>query len=173
MKILWATFISLAFVNLAWAADVEIEWIEPDNYTDIEPEYLDDSGGYRDNLFSRFEDYLGRLSDRYLNDEATLKLKVHDWNMAGRVVTQTGADEGGQPKRRVLDNEYPMMQISYQLINSENETLREGENVELRGRAIRTEGRADFPSVNRRDRELIGPEIKMLNRWFKENFIES
>jgi hypothetical protein len=147
--------------------------VEPDSFTDIEPEYLDDGNDDRENLFSRFEDYMARLSDRHLGDDETLKIQVHDWDMAGRLMTQTGVEDGGQRKRHVLANEFPTMQISYQLVNGEGEVISEGNEIELSGRAIRTEGRADFPRVNRRDRELLGPEIKMLNRWFKENFIES
>ncbi|MGX5914601.1 DUF3016 domain-containing protein [Aliidiomarina sp. Khilg15.8] len=173
MKILFVTMVSLAFAGSAWAGDVEVEWIDADSYSDIEPEYLDDGGDFRDNLFDRFEGYMERLGKRHLDDDVTLKIQVHDWDMAGRVQTQTGAEEGGQPKRYVMDNEYPTMRISYQLLNASGEVQSEGDDIEISGRAIRTEGRSDFPRLSRRDREMIGQEARMFNRWFKEKFIDS
>lgn len=173
MKIFFATLVSLMFASSAWAGNVEVEWVDADSYTDIEPEYLDDAGEFRENLFDRLEGYLERLSERHLEEGTTLKIAVHDWDMAGRIQRQTGAEKGGQPKRHVMDNEYPTMRISYQLVNADGEVHSEGEDVEISGRAIRTEGRSEFPRLNRRDRQMIGQEARMFNRWFKENFIES
>lgn len=174
MKILFATLLSLMFAGSALASDAEIEWVEPDNFTDIKPAYLDtDDNEYRENLFNRFEGYVERIAGRYLEEGNTLKIQVHDWDMAGQVLTQITERTGRERVRHIMDNEFPTMTISYQLVDADGNVHQEAEDVQLEGRAIHTEGRSDFPHVNRRDRELIGSEIKMFNRWFKENFIES
>lgn len=172
MKILYTTLLSVLFVGSAVAAEVEVDWVEPDKFTDVEPEYLDADNEYRQNLFDRVEHYLERMAGRYVEEGNTLRIQIHDWDMAGQVMTQNEAGTGRERERNIMDNDYPRMTISYQLVDSDGNVHEEGSEVELEGRAIRTEGRADFPRLNRRDRELIGPEIKMLNRWFKENFIE-
>lgn len=172
MKKLTILFILCGLSWGAYSAEVKVEWVEPDQYTDIKSPFLDGDGQYSAVRFERIERHIQRLAEMHLAEDARLTIHVHDLNLAGRIQAQVG--ESNQDfTRRALPNEFPKMVLSYQLIDAQGQVTREGEHVSLEGRAIRSEGRSQFPHVSRRDRELIGQEIRMLNQWFKATFIDA
>ncbi|MCO4321176.1 DUF3016 domain-containing protein [Aliidiomarina quisquiliarum] len=166
-------FLSLfIFANAAVAAEVTVDWHEPNNYTDVESPYVDRDNDFLNVRFGRIERHLVALGKMHFTAGETLQLKITDYDMAGTLVPQASAS-GQQPLvRRELLNDQPKMVLSFTLTDANGKVLKEGADIEIEGRAIRTEGRALFPKITRRDKETVGAELVMLNRWFKETFID-
>jgi len=149
----------------------QITWHEPENYTDVRPSYLDTGDQFQEIYFSRLERHIRRLSEMHFPEGYLLRLKVTDLDMGGEMQAGFGPDQQEQVRRR-MPNDQPSMKFDFELLDEHGEVVKEGRNVEIEGRNIRTEGRSQFPNLSRRDRSLIGLEARMINRWFKETFLD-
>lgn len=170
LKIIFLSAFILASTTVA--AEVVVEWHEPNNYTDVQSPYVDRDNDFLNVRFGRIEKHLVALGAMHFTAGETLQLRIIDYDMAGTIVPQASSS-GQQPLvRRELLNDHPKMVISYTLTDANGKVLKEGNSIEIEGRAIRTEGRAQFPKITRRDNETVGSELAMLNRWFKETFLD-
>lgn len=159
-------------VSGAATATAEVTWEEPENYTDVRASYLTQGDQFQSALFNRLTRHFDRLSDMHFPEGYVLKVTVHDLSIGGDMRTQFGPGKPEQVRVRMA-NDSPAMTLDFALVNEQGETISQGEGVEIKGRTIRTEGRSRFPNLSRRDQTMIGSEARMINRWFKETFLDS
>lgn len=162
----------LFWAHATVAAELTVEWHKPDQYTDVQTTYVDRDSDSLHILFGRIEQHLQSLADMHFTQGQVLHIRVTDYDMAGALVPQP-ATNGQEPfMRQKLMNDFPKMVLSYTLTAADGKLLKEAADVTVEGRAIRTEGLSLFPRISRRDQELVGAELTMLNRWFKETFLD-
>lgn len=170
LKLLFIPALLWAYTTVA--AELTVEWHKPDQYTDVKTAYVDRDNDSLHIIFGRIEQHLQSLADMHFTQGQVLHIRVTDYDMAGALVPQA-APNGREPLvRQKLMNDFPKMVLSYTLTGADGKVLKEGTDVTVEGRALRTEGRSLFPRISRRDEETIGAELTMLNRWFKETFLD-
>lgn len=162
--------LGLLVMASASAATVEVNWNNPDKYTDIEVSYMDPGDQFIELYFSRLERHFQRLATMHLPSDYTLEIDVIDIDRAGRVEVRPGAER--DRTRVVMGNEVPEMVLSYRLLNSAGDVVASADETLIKGSVLRTEGRSRFPFLNRNDRGAIGPEARMMNLWFLATFID-
>ncbi|WP_194756165.1 DUF3016 domain-containing protein [Aliidiomarina indica] len=158
------------FSTSAMAATVEVNWKNPDKFTDVEASYVSPGDEFIELYFARLERHFQRLATMHLPTDYTLEIEVTDIDRAGRVEARPGAER--DRARVVMGNEVPEMVLSYRLLNSAGEVVSSAPEATIKGSVIRTEGRSRFPILNRNDRGAIGPEARMINLWFLATFID-
>lgn len=116
--------ISLLTVGLAlstqsaFSASLGIDWVDPDNYSDIKNPTSQGRKAYRQRVFGNLESQLAVLA-KQLPEEQQLSISVTDLKLAGRL-------RGN--KFRVDPYVYPpRISFSYQLSDSQGASLKKGE----------------------------------------------
>ena len=129
----------------SWAGQVEVNWVEPDQYADAGRSVVD-----RERTMSALGDHLKRWARRLPGDQV-LKIEVLDVNLAGEIEPFRGRD------LRVLRGsvDWPLIKLRYTL-QAKDSTLKSGE-AEVADRHYR---------LGERVSEL-GFERRMLDKWFK------
>ena len=174
MKRYFLILCTLFWAHTGLAAEpVTVEWKNPSEYSDAKVNHLDPDNTSLNIRFDRIVRHLNRLGEMHFKQGEQLSIVVTDYDMAGVQQADTGPGNRSAFTRSQFANDFPSMTLNYTWKDKRGNVLAEAADVEIRGRAIRTEGRSSFPTVSKRDEETIGPEIKMLNRWFKETFIDA
>ncbi|RUO38871.1 hypothetical protein CWE15_10215 [Aliidiomarina taiwanensis] len=155
------------------AEPVTVEWKNPSEYTDAKVNHLDPDNASLNIRLERLARHLNKLATMHFKQGEQLHIVVTDYDMAGVQQADAGPGNRSAFTRSQFPNDFPSMTLSYTLKDKEGTVLAEAADVEITGRAIRTEGISNFPKVSKRDEETIGSEIKMLNRWFKETFLDA
>ena len=129
----------------SWAGQVEVNWVEPDQYADAGRSVVD-----RERTMSALGDHLKRWG-RLLPAGQTLKLEVLDVDLAGEI------EPYGWHQVRVLRGwaDWPHLKLRFTL-QAEDRTLKSGE-VELADMHYRLGDRSSE----------LGFEKRMLDQWFK------
>lgn len=149
------TFLSAPF---SYAAEVNVEWVEPEKFRDVKPSDNVGRKKYRERTLEKFEEHFAELAAE-LPETQTLSLKFTDVDLAGDVKMW----HGGRWIRVVKSPFAPMMEFSYSLTDESNIVLKEGEET-LRDLAF------DMRSTrNTIERELVY-EKHMFDKWFEETF---
>ncbi|EWH10839.1 hypothetical protein DS2_06096 [Catenovulum agarivorans DS-2] len=151
--------LTLAYSQMLNAAQLEVEWQNPEEYTDINEGNTYTRSAYQQHVFNRFEQFLTHRAAK-LPDEQKLKLVVTDLDLAGE--TRFNFEE-----IRVIKEPYiPRMKFSYQLFDSQGNELQAGD--------------ADLKNMSMTTSYLTKPledqfkyEFSMLNNWFKKTFTDS
>ena len=150
---------SFTVVSNAGAAEIEIEWFEPENYRDVKPA----SGGkssFQKRVFSELTEHLTELAAK-LPETQTLKIKVTDVDLAGDIRYMVGPNN--QTLRVVDDLYFPRMEFSYQVLDSNQKVLKSGdENIKD----------MSFNSGIQRSKstESYHYEKQLLSDWFNDTF---
>lgn len=149
------------------AQQVEVEWLEPDSYRDIEAAQ-EGKERFRTRLFEALESNFQALGERHLQEGTTLKLKVTDLDLAGQVMLEEVGTEM-RTVRRVRDSEYPRISFSYELTDESGSVMKSGEE-RLTG-TLPGQGRLHRAS-RREGTDLVQHETAMMERWFRNTFKE-
>lgn len=164
MKRMLATgFILLCLPALsALAAETQVTWQKPEKFTDINPgdEHPE---RFRERILNALEETFTRLGER-LPDDQVLRITVADLTLAGWV--EPMRTQRGLELVRVVRPAYePRMDLYYQLLDADGNTLEEGE-ANLRGRHL-----LDQASIRRRGaQDMVDYENSMIERWFRQQF---
>ncbi|MFO7725203.1 MAG: DUF3016 domain-containing protein [Oceanipulchritudo sp.] len=113
----------IAFGSPLAAAEVKIDWEDPETFSDVE-EY----GYYSETLFERFsnkfEEFVKEEAAEYLPEEAKLALTVKDVDLAGEFEFWRGPDFDDV---RIIKEIYPpRLKFDYALTDADGEVVREG-----------------------------------------------
>ncbi|MCL4409788.1 DUF3016 domain-containing protein [Aliidiomarina haloalkalitolerans] len=152
-------------LSAANAADVKVTWEEPSKYVDVQA--ADGSQKrFQENVFARFEEIFAELASELPSDQ-TLHITVTNVDLAGAIEYH---DINGVPRelRIVRGHDFPMMQLSYKLVDSDGEVIQEGES-RMRGRELPGQSRLSTPSSSRGG-NLLEYEKPMVTEWFKNEF---
>lgn len=159
-----ANFTKLSAVGLctfaiacnATAADLKVKWQDPDEYSDIKEGQTNTKSGFREHVFSTFEEFLTHRAAK-LPEDQTLKLTVTDLDLAGE--TRFNFDE----IRVIKPNYIPRITFSYQLLDKSGNEINAGEE-NLKSMSMTT------TYLTKPSEDQFKYEFDMLNRWFKKTF---
>lgn len=154
--ILASTFL-IGHVSTSFAADVEVEWTNPDKYRDI------DAGDshrkhFKERTFKSFEKHFNKLAQS-LPAEQKLVINVTDVDLAGDV------NFGGIHRIRIIKSIYfPRMEFSYKLLDAEKNIIKEDE-LSLKDMSFMIGTRLKYSN------ESLSYEKDMLDDWFRKTFL--
>ena len=162
-SLLTATLLAAGLLNqpAMAAADVEINWQEPDSYQDIRPSNQS-RASFRKMVFSDLEQYMSKLAED-LPDGQTLLMTVTDLDLAGEVwPSSLLGGMGGSDIRLVKPVYIPRMSFSYTLKDAGGNVLQNAD-VKLKDMAFMDRG----TRASRRAENLTY-EKAMLRDWFEK-----
>jgi hypothetical protein len=140
----------------AHAAKVNVTWIEPSKYRDIDAG-MEGRKRFRENMFSEFEKHFSKLA-KALPENQTLDIEVTDVDLAGDV------HAGGMNQIRIIKDFYfPRMKFSFKLINAD-ETIIHSDTVNLKNMNFMV------GSSLRYRNQALDHEKQLLDDWFKDTF---
>lgn len=159
-KILAAGFLLICLPALA--AETEVTWQKPEKFTDIragdEP-----AERFRERVLAGLEETFTRLGER-LPEDQLLRITVTDLTLAGRV--EPMQTYRGLEQVRVVRPLYePRMDLYYELLDADGNTLDEGE-ANLRGSRMLEQARIRRPGTS----DVVEYESHMIERWFLDKF---
>ncbi|WP_426369608.1 DUF3016 domain-containing protein [Pseudocolwellia sp. HL-MZ7] len=160
MRILRASLIPLFLlttVGSAVAGESEVTWTDPDKYTDVRSGN-ENRKHFKERIFKSFEKHFAKLSQK-LPEGKTLKINVTNVDLAGDVRFSSM-----QQIRIVKDIYIPRLEFSYELVNADKSLAASGE-VDLKDMGFMTSSSAYKSSSD------LYYEKRMINKWFKNNFI--
>lgn len=150
---------SFTVVSNVSAAEVEIEWFEPEHYRDVKPSSGSKSA-FQKRVFRELTEHFSELAAK-LPENQTLKIKVTDVDLAGDIRYMVGPNN---LTLRVVENIYfPRMEFSYQLLDSTQQVLKSGdENIKdmAFNSGIHT----------RRSNDSYYYEKQLLSDWYHDSF---
>lgn len=139
------------------AAEVEVEWRSPEKYRDIHAGegFQDD---YQEGVFFNLDKHFKKLAKK-LPEKNRLKIIVTDLDLAGDV------HSGSIDLIRIVSNPYPpRISFDYQYLDSRNKVIL-AESVNYRD--------VSFMAGSTRYRgHYLAHEKKLLDRWFKKEFLK-
>lgn len=153
---------SLAMPLTGHSAELNLEFSEPERYSDIEPA-RENRSRFHERTLEGLEQIFNELAQT-LPDDQTFNVTVLDVNLAG-YVEQARRGGGMEPVRVVRQGHAPSLKLQYSLVDSVGNTLQEGEET-IRGRGIEGQLRHG----NRGKQDMLSLERDMITRWFEDNF---
>lgn len=137
------------------AANVHVDFVNPDSYTDID-RFSDEFGRATKAIQSTLDD----LGKRYLPQDATLRVDVQDIDLAGKLVRSARAGTDIRVEQGLADP--PTIKLHYVLEENGRVVADKNESIHglvyLRQSNVRTSGES-FPY-----------EKAMLEQWFRDTF---
>lgn len=146
---------TMLLVPSVLAGTSEVTWTNPEKYRDIDP-----GDGHREHfkrqVFAKFEKHFSKLAEK-LPEGQVLKINVTDVDLAG------DAKFNMERIRIVKDIYFPRIEFSYQVVDSEGNILRSGEE-NLKDMSFMMRGGPKYSN------DLLGYEKRMLDEWFRDTF---
>jgi len=143
------------------AAQVNLNWQQPENYRDIEAGNLGSNIKYQQRVIDQLGEYIQEAADKYLAPDQRLNMTITDIDLAGDVrYFFTRFPEG---VRVVSDVYFPSIEFSYELLDGNNKLVISGEeNVKDMGFL--------FSGTHMVRNAPLGYEKRMIDNWFRETF---
>lgn len=156
-KLLSAILISLGISGLSQAAQVKVNWQDPDKYTDIRPTN-ETKDAFRQRVFDALDEVF-RDNAKTLPENYLLEINVTNLDLAGD--TNVIQPRNGHDIRLVKDIYWPRMSLQFSLKDDAGTVI--------------SEGKANLSDMNFLFTHRVGTshtgfeyEEKMINNWFKE-----
>lgn len=153
----FAILMCLGLVSYAQAAQVKVNWQDPDKYTDIRPTN-ETKDAFRQRLFEALDEVF-RDNAKVLPENYLLEINVTNLDLAGD--TNVLHPNNGHDIRLVKDIYWPRMSLQFSLKNDTG--------------AMISEGKANLSDMNFLFTHRIVTshtgfeyEERMINNWFKE-----
>lgn len=150
-------------MSLIQAAEVEVTWEKPKEFSDIKPAN-ESQKSFRNRTLKQFEAYFAKLAEA-LPAGQKLRFTVTNVDLAGEVwpASFVGLGHGGSDVRLIKSIYIPRMTFSYTLTDAKNNELQSAE-VKLKDMSFQDR------SVGRFRDDSLRYEKNMLKRWFKDEF---
>lgn len=143
------------------SAVVEVQWGEPNDFTDIDPGNQS-KRGFNQRLFSQFEKHFAKLAEQ-LPQGYLWTIKVIDIDLAGRVSHQYSPTH--EPLR-VIDHFFtPKVVLSYQLIDAQGKLVSSADELILKDNMME-----QFPAA-RFMQHAFAYEKHLIKKWFKQSLL--
>ncbi|GAB3027602.1 DUF3016 domain-containing protein [Bowmanella dokdonensis] len=167
MKKLTLSLLSLALMtgfsgNTMAKAEVEVNWLNPDDYTDVRAAN-ESRSRFKERTFKDLEEYFNKLAED-LPDDQKLVVNVTNLDLAGQV--WPGSFVGlstGSDVRLIKRVDIPRMTFNYKLMGKDGNELR-AEQVELKDMSFQDRVNPLF------DSESLRYEKNMIRQWFEDSF---
>ncbi|GAA0374553.1 hypothetical protein GCM10009092_43480 [Bowmanella denitrificans] len=161
--LLATTLMSVSGVSLA-KADVEINWQDPDRYTDVHPAN-ESRVKFRERTFAEIQEYVEKLAEK-LPDGQKLQLNVTNLDLAGQVWPGSFVGLNSPSDVRLIKRiDIPRMKFDYKLLDASGEQIK-GEEVDLKDMSFQDRVNPLFNS------ESLRYEKNMIREWFNEAFAD-
>lgn len=148
--------IALTQSQIVQAAQVEVQWSNPDKYTDIDPGQ-EHRQRFKDRTFKEFEKHFAKLAES-LPENQKLLFDITNVDLAGDV------NFGSMQRIRIVKSIFfPRMEFSYQLLNADN-TVIKSEAVALKDMGFLNHTRLKY------NHQFLSYEKELLDDWFKKTF---
>jgi len=142
---------------------VNIEWQDPKSYTDIRPSNQSKKR-FQESTFKKLEKFMEKLATK-LPEGQHLNLVVTDLDLAGHVWPGHMAGMSNTQDVRVIKRvDFPRINFSYTLLDSNGETVKAGEET-LKDMSFQEHHLGRFKS------DGLRYEKNMLERWFKKTLV--
>lgn len=153
-------------VGVAQAASLEVEWVEPQKYTDVRPSN-ESRKRFRERTFTQLEEHMSELAAE-LPETYKLSMTVTDLDLAGQVFPSNfvGLGNGAAGDIRVIKDVFiPRMAFDYQLVDENGTVIASGTEVKLRDMNFRN------GLVRRFEHEPYVYEKQMIEDWFMDELM--
>ncbi|WNC69110.1 DUF3016 domain-containing protein [Thalassotalea nanhaiensis] len=162
IKIVAAIMSLSMFTVPAFAGQAEIDWVDPDKYTDIRPGN-ESRSKMQKRVFKELGKHFSELAAK-LPEGQTLKISVTNIDLAGDVRYMVGPNN--DTIRIVEDLYFPKMKFDYQLINSDKSIISTAK-ADIKDMSFNTGVRSSMSS------EAFQYEKNMIDDWFYKAFPET
>lgn len=140
-----------------FAANIQVEWTQPSNYTDIKAGQ-EQRDRFQARTFKSFEKHLQKLASTLPQDQK-LTFNFTNIDLAGDV------NLGNLQRIRVIKETYfPRLSFSYQYLDSNNSVIKT-EQVSLKNPRFLVNSRFKYRN------KFLSYEKDMLDNWFKDTFV--
>lgn len=160
LKRVFALLLS-CFIRLdSLAAETKIDWLEPENYTDIDPSN-ESRRVFKERVFEQFETIFSELAQA-LPEDVTWHIQVTDVDLAGLVIpnTNTGLGIPNRDIRLIRQEDLPRMSFNYTITGPDNTIVIE-DKVSIKQLSYLDQ------HVRRANKSSFQHEQNMLERWFE------
>lgn len=162
------------------AAMVEMEWVEPEKYQDIE-NGVDGKGAFKFKVFKAIEREFEKLAEQ-LPEDQVLKVKVFDVDLAGQVIEKKSARLKTARLREIKQSQYPKLKFTYKLfkqlasVEEDSDSDKKEESAANEGELLKAGGvnlkAPDFwENRDTLKKEFLRYEKHMLGEWFTFTFL--
>lgn len=156
----FAVLMSLSIFTVpAFAGQAEIDWVEPDKFTDIRPGN-ESRSNMQKRVFKELEQHFSELAAK-LPEGQTLKISVTNLDLAGDIRYMVGPNNA--TIRVVEDLYFPKMKFDYQLINSDKSIISTAK-ADIKDMSFNMGVRSSMNS------EAFHYEKNMIDDWFYKTF---
>lgn len=166
MKKIFSIFVpvfgSFIFSANAFAASSEVEWVKPENFSDIRPAN-ESRSRYHKRVFKHLEEHFAELAEKLPADQ-TLKIQVNNLDLAGDVRYMVGPNNS--TVRVIQDIYFPKIRFNYQLVDKIDVQITSGE-ADIKDMSFNTGIRNNMTS------DSFYYEKEMISDWFKKTFPKS
>ncbi|RDV28222.1 DUF3016 domain-containing protein [Alteromonas aestuariivivens] len=145
------------------AAEVEVNWKEPDSYTDVKP-VNETRKGFQERTFSVLEKHFSELAES-LPDDYNLSVEVTNVDLAGQVwpASFVGLGHSSSDVRLIKRLDIPRMTFSYTLADSSGKVVKSAD-VNLKDMGFMDGIVRGFES------DSFRYEKNMLTEWYEAEF---
>lgn len=157
----WLLAGALALPLAAQSAELELEWQDPERFSDVESAN-EPRERYRERVLERLESYFADEAEK-LPDDQTLHIKVTNVDLAG-VVEQVPMQGGLQQLRILRSGHSARIDLEYRLEDENGNILQEGEE------RLRSRSPADSQRLSSSTQTELRLERDMIQRWFRATF---
>jgi hypothetical protein len=148
-----------AAVPAAQAARVEVTWVNPESYSDVQATYSTQAR-FRERVLTDLQAQFMKSGAR-LPEGQLLDVSIRDVDLAGYIdYFQPAAPFGIRLIRNV---DFPRIKLDYELRDADGKVIGSGSET-LSDPGFR------FPTFTTRMRNPLDYEKRMIDRWYRENF---
>lgn len=146
----------------AQAAKVDIDWADPEEFTDIEAGTNQNQKRFQQRVVDELGEHFRETAESELPADQTLKLTIQDVNLAGDVeYFFTSFDNQGL--RVIRDIYFPSIEFSYELRDEDGDVIKSGqENISDIG--------FKYAGSDRLDSAPLNYEKELIESWFEDTF---
>lgn len=147
------------------AAEVEVTWENPKDYTDVKPAN-ESRKHFRKRVFKKLDEHFAKLAEK-LPDGQVLQITVTDLDLAGQVwpASFVGLGSGGSDVRLIKRVDIPRMEFSYKLLDANKQVVQEAD-VKIKDMSFQDRLRSSHKN------DTFRYEKTMIKDWFNDEFPE-
>jgi hypothetical protein len=148
-----------ATVPATQAGQVDVTWVNPESYSDVETTYASRTK-FRERVLADLEEQF-RKSGARLPEGQKLDVSVRDLDLAGYIDYFVPAAPFGVRLIRSVD--FPRIKLDYELRDADGKVINSGSET-LSDPGFR------FPAFATRLRNPLDYEKQLIDRWYRQNF---
>ena len=139
------------------AATAQVNWVNPDNYRDLEPGHSDSKTNFQKRFFKSLEKHIQKLAKENLPPNYTLAVAVYDVDLSGSL--NMGSSYAGMKMMRMVgEDQPPAIELGYIVVDENNKEVLKGAKF-LKDKNFRW---------RRKQSKEFFHEKKLIEKWFNK-----